>query len=82
MPNFWVIVHKNILSPINIIFNLSENTLDNTVLVIFEINIVKRDLIQDIFTKKIITVFPKISAEMLKNLEKELKANKEDIYHY
>ena len=78
----WVITHKNILSPINITFNLTENTLDNTVLVIFEISIVRRDLIQDIFTKKIIAIFPKISAEMIHNLEKELKADKEGIYHY
>ena len=78
----WLIINKNILSPINITFNLTENTLDNTVLVIFEISIVRRDLIQEIFTSKIIAIFPQISVEMLKNLEKELQTNKEGIYQY
>lgn len=78
----WTLTHKNILSPINLTFNLTENTLENTVLVVFEIFIEKRELIPEEFKKKIISTFPKISVEMINNLDKLLQEDNKDIYQY
>ena len=42
----WSLTHQNIQSPILISFNLTENTLEKTVLLIFEIEIIKRNIIK------------------------------------
>ena len=78
----WLLTHPNVNSPILISFNLTENTLEKTVLLIFEIEITKRELIPEIYTKKIINTFPEICVEMIKNIDKELEEDKKDIYHY
>ena len=78
----WLLIHKNVYSPILISFNLTENTLEKTVLVIFEIEIEKRELIPEIYYDKIKKEFPQICIEMIKNLEKVLEEDSNDIYHY
>jgi hypothetical protein len=78
----WFLSHKNILSPIKLYFNLTENTIDKTVLVVFELSIVNRDLVPDEFIYKIITLFEGIAIDILKNLIIKLKKDNKDIYHY
>lgn len=78
----WTLTHKNILSPIILTFNFTENTLDKNVLLVFEISIAKRELIPEEFKKKIISTFPKISVEMINNMEKMLQEDSNYIYQY
>ena len=78
----WLLTHRDIQSPILISFNLTENTLEKTTLLIFEIEIVKRDLIPEIYVDKIINTFPEICIEVIKNIGKELEEDNKDIYHY
>ena len=52
------------------------------VLVIFEIEIINRELIPEEFTNKIKNTFPQICIEMINNMEKELEEDNKDIYHY
>ena len=78
----WLLTCKQIQTPIKIFFNLTENTVDNTVLVVFEINIVERELVPDIYKPKIIANFEDISVDVLNNLIIILKNDNKDIYHY
>ena len=78
----WQISNRDIPSPILLNFNLMENTIEKTVLVIFEIEIVNRELIPKEYHKKIKKLFPDICVEMIKNLEYQLEEDKKDIYHY
>ena len=78
----WLLICKVIKTPIKISFNLTENTLDNTVLVVFEISIVKRELIPDKYKYKIITSFEGIAVEVLNNIINKLQKDNKDIYHY
>ena len=78
----WLISNRDIPSPILLNFNLTENTIEKTVLVIFEIEILNRELIPEEYHKKIKTLFPDICVEMIKNLEYQLEEDKKDIYHY
>ncbi len=78
----WQITHKNIQTPILLSFNLTENTIEKTVLVIFEIEIIKRELIPEEYADRIKSTFPQICVEMIKSMEKELEEDKKDIYHY
>ena len=61
---------------------MTENTVDNTVLVVFEINIVERELVPDKYKPKIIANFEDISVDVLNNLIIILKNDNKDIYHY
>ena len=78
----WLISNRDIPSPILLNFILTENTIEKTVLVIFEIEIVNRELIPEVYHKKIKALFPDICIEMIKNLEYQLEEDKKDIYHY
>ena len=78
----WLLTCKQIQTPIKIFFNLTENTIDKTVLVVFEISIVKRELVPDIYKQKIIANFEDISVDVLNNLIIKLKNDNKDIYHY
>ena len=78
----WLLTCKQIKTPIKIFFNLTENTVDNTVLVVFEINIVERELVPDKYKPKIIANFEDISVDVLNNLIIILKNDNKDIYHY
>ena len=78
----WLLTCKQINTPIKLFFNLTENTVDNTVLVVFEINIVERELVPDIYKPKIIANFEDISVDVLNNLIIILKNDNKDIYHY
>ena len=78
----WLIMHKNVPSPILISFNLTENTIEKNVLVIFELEITKRELIPEEYYNKIKKTFPEICIEIIKNMEKELEEDSKDIYHY
>ena len=78
----WQISHKNIPSPILISFQLTENTVEKTVLVIFEIEFIKRELIPEQYYEKINTSFPKVCCEMIQSMERELAEYNKDIYHY
>ena len=78
----WLLTCKEIQTPIKLNFNLTENTLDNTVLVVFEIIIVKRELIPDRFKYNIISSFEEIAVDVLNNIIIKLKNDNKDIYHY
>ena len=78
----WLVSNRDIPSPILITFDLTENTIEKTVLVIFEMEIVNRELIPEEYHNKIKTVFPDICVEMIKNLERQLEEDNKDIYHY
>ena len=78
----WLLTNKNILTPIKLFFNLTENTLDNTVLTVFELSVVNRELVPDEYKYKIITLFEGIAIDILKNMIIKLKKDNKDIYHY
>ena len=78
----WLLSNKNIHTPIKLSFNLTENTIDNTVLVVFELSVVKRELVPDEYKFKIITLFEGIAIDILKNMIVKLKKDNKDIYHY
>ena len=78
----WLITCKQIQTPIKINFNLTENTLDNTVLVIFEISIVKREVVPNEYKLNIISYFEGIAVDVLNNIINKLKNDDKDIYHY
>ena len=78
----WLISNRDIPSPILLNFILTENTIEKTVLVIFEIEIVNRELIPEEYHKKIKALFPDICIEMIKNIGYQLEEDKKDIYHY
>ena len=78
----WIISNKNCYSPFLLNFNLTENTIEKTVLVIFELEIIKREFIPEKYIKKINTSFPKICVEMISNMIKELEGDNKYIYHY
>ena len=78
----WLITCNQIQTPIKINFNLTENTLDNTVLVIFEISIVKREVIPNEYKMNIITDFEGIAVDVLNNIINKLKNDDKEIYHY
>ena len=78
----WLITCKQIQTPIKINFNLTENTLDNTILVIFEISIVKREVIPNEYKLNIINYFEGIAVDVLNNIINKLKDDDKEIYHY
>ena len=78
----WLLMNKNLHTPIKLTFTLTENTLDTTVLAVFELSIVKRELVPDEYKNKIITLFEGIAIDILKNLIMKLKKDNKDIYHY
>ena len=78
----WVITNEKIKTPINLHFNFTKNTLENTVLVVLEISFVKRELIPLEYVSKIIKNFPKISIDIISNFDKMLREDNKDIYHY
>ena len=78
----WLLTNKNIPTPIKLSFNLTENTIDNTVLAVFELSVVNRELVPDEFKYRIITLFEGIAIDILKNMISKLKKDSKDIYHY
>ena len=78
----WLITCKQIQTPIKLNFNLTENTLDNTVLVIFEISIVNRGVIPNEYKLNIINYFEGIAVDVLNNIINKLKNEDKEIYHY
>ena len=73
---------KEIQTPIKINFTLTENTLDNTVLVVFEISLIKRELIPEKYKYNVISSFKGIAVDVLNNIIIKLKKDNKDIYHY
>ena len=78
----WLLRCKQMITPIKLTFNLTENTLENTALVVFELSIIKRELVPDIYKSKIISIFEEIAVEVLNNVMIKLKNDYKDIYHY
>ncbi len=78
----WLLSNREIQSSILITFDLTENTIEKTILVIFEMEIVNRELIPEEYHNKIKYAFPDICIEMIKNLERQLEEDNKDIYHY
>ena len=70
------------MTDIKITFNLTENTLENTVLVVFEISFIHRELIPDKYKKGIIESFEGVTVDILNNMIIKLKNDNKDIYHY
>ena len=56
--------------------------MDNTVLVIFEISIVKREVIPNEYKLNIINYFEGIAVDVLNNIINKLKDDDKEIYHY
>ena len=78
----WLLTCEKIPTPIKMTFNLTENTVDNTVLIVFEMSIVKRELVPDKYKMKIINNFESISVDVINNMIIKLKNDNKDIYHY
>ena len=78
----WFLKCEPIPTPIKITFNITENTVENNVLVVFEISIIKRELIPDKYKIQIIKNFEDIAVEVLNNVMIKLKNDYKDIYHY
>ena len=78
----WLLRCKQMITPIKLTFNLTENTLENIALVVFELSIIKRELVPDIYKSKIISTFEEIAVEVLNNVMIKLKNDYKDIYHY
>ena len=78
----WLLRCKQMITPIKLTFNLTENTLENTALVVFELSIIKRELVPDIYKSKIISTIEEIAVEVLNNVMIKLKNDYKDIYHY
>jgi len=78
----WFLKCEPIPTPIKITFNLTENTVENNVLVVFEISVIKRELIPDKYKIRIIKNFEDIAVEVLNNVMIKLKNDYKDIYHY
>ena len=78
----WIINNKELPSPILLSFHITENTVEKNVLVIFEIQIVKKELIPEKYYEKINKIFPIICLEINQNIKKELENDNKNIYHY
>ena len=78
----WLLTNKNIFTPIKLYFILTENMVDKTVLVVFELRIEKRELVPDEYKNKIITLCEGIANDILKNMIIKLKKNGKEVYHY
>ena len=78
----WFLRCDQIPTPIKITFNLTENTVENNVLVVFEISIIKRELTPEKYKKQIIDNFEDVAVEVLNNVIIKLKNDYKDIYHY
>ena len=78
----WLLNCNQIQTPIKITFNLTENTLDSTILVVFEISIVRRELVPEKYKYNIISSFEGIAVDVLNNMIIKLKNDNKDIYHY
>ena len=78
----WLLSCKPIPTPIKLSFNITENTIDKTTLVVLELSIIKRELVPDIYKQKIISTFEEICVEILNNAIIKLKNDNKDIYHY
>lgn len=78
----WLLSFKPIPTPIKLSFNITENTIDKTTLVVLELSIIKRELVPDIYKQKIISTFEEICVEILNNAIIKLKNDNKDIYHY
>ena len=61
----WLLKCQQMSTPIKLTFNLTENTVENTVLVVFELSIIKRELVPEIYKLKIIYTFEEIAVEVL-----------------
>ena len=78
----WLLKCQQMATPIKLTFNLTENTVENTVLVVFELSIIKRELVPEKYKLKIISTFEEIAVEVLNNVMIKLKNDYKDIYHY
>ena len=78
----WLLTCNQIPTPINMTFNLIENTVEKTILIICEMSIVKTELIPDKYKMKIINNFEGITVDVINNIIIKLKNDNEDIYHY
>ena len=60
----WLLKFQQMATPIKLTFNLTENTVENTVLVVFELSIIKRELVPEKHKLKIISTFEEIAVEV------------------
>ena len=78
----WCLFTKEVNSPILLMFELAENTLEKNVLLSFGIKIMTVELIPQIYLSKIENALPQICAEVINNVKKELQENNQDINHF
>ena len=78
----WCLLNKEFDSPILLIFELAENTLEKNVLLSFGIKLITVELIPQVFLTKFQNNMPQICTEVINNIKKELQENNKDISHF
>ena len=78
----WLLSSKEVPTQIIYSFNLTPNTLDNSTLLVFEIQIMQQDQIHPDTKQRIFTGCKNACREMISNIEILLQSNNENIYNY
>ena len=78
----WCLLNKEFDSPILLIFELAENTLEKNVLLSFGIKLITVELIPQVFLTKFQNNMHQICTEVINNIKKELQENNKDISHF
>lgn len=78
----YTLFFNEVKTPILITFELTENTLEKNLLLVFKIEIIEFNLIPQFCLPKIKSSMTQICSEVINNLIKELKENNKDITHY
>jgi hypothetical protein len=78
----YALFTSEIKTPILILFEISENTLEKNLLLVFKIEIIEFNLIPQLYIPKIKSGMTQICSEVINNLIKELKENNKDISHF
>ena len=78
----WFVSNKTIPTAIHETFTLISNTLDNTTLLTFEIQLLHPEKVEQGKRNKIVSGCKKVCVEMINNIEMLLQVNNENIYDY
>lgn len=78
----WLVSNKTIPTAIHETFTLISNTLDNTTLLTFEIQLLHPEKVEQGKRNKIVSGCKKVCVEMINNIEMLLQVNNENIYDY
>ena len=78
----WLVSNTTIPTAIHETFTLISNTLDNTTLLTFEIQLLHPEKVEQGKRNKIVSGCKKVCVEMINNIEMLLQVNNENIYDY